>query len=236
MDIGDCVDCGCDTEGVRVRVSDWATKFNVTIIPAAGQPGETIYRVRDLFTTRDGSWDVSGKTGSVPQWARDTYLKPGNHPQYNDDAGADHHIFGAVAQGDRLQPHGTIHYWTFNDNGNHTDQRVKLHGWANIVMWSSSSFVPERGERGPWAWAPKGVNADIVIGAGMPANQHISFWAVWEPYTVPVVIIPPIDPPDPGNGGSTLDQRVAALEAEVKRLSANVTAIWQKLDAMDGGK
>lgn len=221
-----------------MRVSDWVRQFNATIIPATGNPGETIYRVRDLFTTRDGSWDVSNKPGSVTQWARDTYLKPGDHPQYNDDAGADHHIFGAVAQADRLQPHGTIRYWTFADDGNHAAQRVKLHGWANIVMWASSSFVPERSERGPWAWQPWGVKADIVVGAGMPARQHVSWFCVWEPYTVPdVVITPPVDPPiDPGNNGSTLDQRVAALETEVKSLRANMDAMWKKFDQMDGGK
>lgn len=218
-----------------MRVSEWAKYFNVTIRPATGAAGETIYRIRDLFTTRDGSWDASGKPGSVPQWARDAYLKPIGHPQYNDDGGADHHIFGAVAQGDRLQPHGNIHYWTFSDNGNHIDQRVKLHGWANIVMWSSSSFVHERGERGPWAWQPAGVNADIVVGAGMPANQHVSWFCVWEPYVVPIVITPPpIDPPGPG--GTTIDQRVAVLEAEVRSQRANIDAIWQRLDQMGGGK
>lgn len=220
-----------------MRISEWATKFNVTIHPATGQPGETIYRVKDLFTTRDGSWDPSDKPGSVPQWARDTYLKPTNHPQYIDDGGADHHLFGAVAQGDRLQPHGTIHYWTFSDNGNHTDQRVKLHGWGNIVMWSSSSFVPERGERGPWAWQPAGVKADIVVGGGMPSNWHVSFWCVWEPYKVPdVVVVPPVDPPDPPTQPSDLEQRVIALEADNKRLQTNIDAIWKKIDEWSAGK
>lgn len=207
------------------RISEWAQQFNIIIQPATGQPGETIYRVRDIFTTRDGSWDVSNKPGSVPQWARDTYLKPGNHPQYNDDGGADHHLFGAVAQGDRLQPYGAIHYWTHADNGNHIDQRVKLHGWGNIVMWGSSSFVPERGERGPWAWTPKGLNADIVIGGGMPKNEHVSFWAVWEPFVVPDVVTPP-DPIDPPTGGDELAQ-LRAENAQLRAAIANALAALQ---------
>lgn len=205
------------------RISDWSQKFNVTVKPAQGAPGEIVYRVRDIFTTRDGSWDVSNKPGSVPQWARDAYLKPPSHPQYNDDGGADHHLFGAVAQGDNLQPHGAIRYWTFDDNGNQTEQRVKLHGWANIVMWSSASFVPERGERGPWAWAPKDVNADIVVGGGMPANQHVSFFVVWEPYKLPAVITPP-DPVDPPiNPPTGIDP--AALLAQIGKVQQELTTL-----------
>ena len=219
-----------------MRVSDWVRQFNATIIPATGNPGETIYRVRDLFTTRDGSWDVSAKPGSVPQWARDAYLKPMSHPQYNDDGGADHHLFGAIAHGDTLQPHVSIRYWTFDDNGNQTDQRVKLHGWANIVMWPSSSFVPERGERGPWAWKPAGVNADIVVGGGMPSNWHVSFFAVWEPVKLPEVIAPPVDPVDPPLPDTDLAQRVATLEAQMRQAAAMLQKQAALLLEWSGGK
>lgn len=156
-------------------ISEWATKLGITVqrVPNA------TYRVKDVFTTRDGSWDVSDKVGSVPSWARDAYLKPYGDPLWNDDGGADHHIFGAVWEGGRLRSTGAFNFWTYADNANHTTQQVKKHGWANNVMYASSSYVPERGERGPWAWAPA-LPADIVKGAGMPAKQHISFWAVWE--------------------------------------------------------
>lgn len=70
------------------RISKWAQEFGITVEPTAGQPGETIYHVTDIFTTRDGSWEPSNTPGSVPQWARDTYLKPWGNPQYFDDAGA----------------------------------------------------------------------------------------------------------------------------------------------------
>lgn len=222
-----------------MRVSDSIKQFNVEIRPAVGKPGETIYRVKDLFTTRDGSWEPSNRPGSVPQWARDTYLKPPSHPQYNDDAGADHHIFGAIAHGDKLQPHGNIRYWTYNDNANHAEQRVKLHGWGNIVMWDSSSFVPERGERGPWAWQPAGVNADVVIGAGMPAKWHVSFFCVWEPFVVPGVIPPPVDPVDPpptNTDDTALVQRVAMLEAQMRQAAAMLQKQAAQLLEWSAGK
>lgn len=157
-----------------MRISEWAQALGVTVQSVPG----AIWRVKDVFTTRDGSWEPSGKRGSVPQWARDAYLKPVGHAQYNDDGGADHHIFGAIADGGALLPNATIHFWTHTDNSNHIWQPVKKHGWANVVLYPSSNFVPERGEVGPWAWAPD--RGDIVKGAGMPAKEHVSFWAVWE--------------------------------------------------------
>ena len=201
------------------RISDAAKAFGVQVTPYNAKPGETVYRVADIFTTRDGSWDPSDKPGSVPQWARDAYLKPLSHPQYNDDGGADHHIFGAVQQIDgSLYPSFPIQYFTWSDGGNRTVQAAKKHGWANIVMFASSKFVPERGERGPWAWKPAGVAADTVTGAGMPSNWHVSFWAVWRPeaYMPDVPVIGP-DAPNESTDIAALNQRVARLEGIIRQ-------------------
>ena len=197
-----------------IRISDWAKSFNITVEPAQAGPGETVYRVKDIFTTRDGSWEPSDKPGSVPTWARDAYLKYPKHAQYFDDAGADHHLFGAIVVGaDRMQPFGTFHFWTYPDNGNHSDQRVKTSGWANIPVYGSSSFVPERGEHGPFAWMPKGVKADIVKGGGMPATWHVSMFAVWEAVEETAVVTPPvIIVPPPSLTLESLAAEVAALK------------------------
>lgn len=173
-----------------MRISDWAQKFNISVTPfdavAAPPHGATVYRIKDVFTTRDGSWDVSDKPGSLPQWARDEYLR-----REFDDAGADRHIFGRV-----LGEVGRIHYLTHTDNSNHVTVQAKSHsGWANIPMYASSSFVPERGEQGPWAWAPDAEYVDVVIGAGLPANQHVSWFAVWTKEVYQGTVTPPIDPP-----------------------------------------
>jgi len=189
-----------------MRISDWARHFKITVEPAQAQPGETVYRVKDIFTTRDGSWEPSDKPGSVPAWARDAYLKLPKHAQYFDDAGADHHLFGAVmGDADNLQPHGTIHFYTYTDNGNHSTQRVKLSGWANIPIFGHSATP------GPWAWHPAKGNtkADIVKGGGLPGGWHVSFFVVWQA-GVESIVAPPIDPlpPEP----LTLEQRVERLE------------------------
>ena len=54
------------------RISDWAKQLNVIIQPATVAVGQPVLRVKDVFTTRDGSWEPSQALGSVPQWARDT--------------------------------------------------------------------------------------------------------------------------------------------------------------------
>lgn len=206
-----------------MRISEAATSFGVKVLPYNAKPGETVYRVTDIFTTRDGSWDPSPKPGSVPQWARDAYLKPLSHPQYNDDGGADIHIFGAVQQIDgSLYPSFPIEYWTYTDNANRKTVIAKKHGWANNPMSRGSSFVPERGERGPWAWKPAGVAADTVTGAGMPSNWHVSFWAVWRPEvnTEGPVIVPPVGPDGGADTTALIDelnQRVARLEDIIRQ-------------------
>lgn len=216
-----------------MRISDWAKQFGIWVEEAQGQPGEIVYRVKDIFTTRDGSWEPSDAPGSVPQWARDAYLKPYGHPQYFDDAGAATNLFGAI-MGDSgaLLPRGTVEFWTYADNANHSKQRAKISGWANISMFPSSSYVPDRREKGPWAWQPKGVNADTVKGGGLPQRWHVSMFAVWEAVKVPVVVVPPVDPPVLPTGPDA--DRLTAIEAELRRLSLNVDALWKRLDAMEG--
>ena len=199
------------------RISEWAQKFGLWIEPTTGNPGETIYRLKDIFTTRDGSWEPSSTPGSVPQWARDAYLKPSGSVQYFDDAGAAQNLFGAIiSESGSMIPHGNFEFWTYTDNQNHSIQRAKLSGWANISLWPSSSYVPDRGEKGPWAWQPKGVKADLVKGGGLPQRWHVSMFAVWSPVTLPTVT-PPIDPPVVP---LTLEQRVARLEKLYEELQA----------------
>lgn len=200
-----------------MRISKWAQEFGITVEPVTGNPGETVYKVVDIFTTRDGSWEPSNTPGSVPQWARDAYLKPWGSLQYFDDAGAATNLFGGLWLNGNMIPHGTMRFWTYGDNANHVDQRVKLSGWANIPLWPSSSFVPDRGERGPWAWQPKGVAADLVKGGGLPQRWHVSTFAVWTPVTLPNVVTPPVDPP---TEPLTLEQRVARLERLYEELQA----------------
>lgn len=204
-----------------MRISEWAKKFGVRVEREIVPAGHPVYRIKDIFTTRDGSWEPASIAGSIPQWARDAYLT-----KEFDDAGAATHLFGAVMRDGVLIPGETFFCWTHAYNKNHTWIRSKKHGWANLFMSASSNFVPERGEVGPWAWQPITVPGDTVIGGGLPNRWHVSTFAVWE-YTV--------EPGEPDDGGGTdpgdqpLAARVALLEQTTKLLSAEVKLLKQLL-------
>jgi hypothetical protein len=183
-----------------VRISDWASRFHISVRrseerpdnpPAAPSPGNpsshVVYRVVDLFSTRDGSWEPSDKPGSIEPWAVERYLRPWDAPDRFDDAGGDHHLFARVLDldGKPITQPDFILYWSDGlqmlANPNH-QQFVKVtpksgSGWANQVVFNH--FSPERGESGAWCWCPRGA-ADVVIGGGLPNNLHVSFFAVWQ--------------------------------------------------------
>ena len=139
------------------------------------------YRVKHVFTTYFGSWEVGQQPPpyGIERWARDEYLLPLGHPEVFDDAGADHHFFTLVLgkDGNRLKNH-VIRYWTPEYSGNDSIQYSKRSGWANIAMEASSSFSPDTGERGVWAAAPD--EAEVVTGVGLPNKHHVSTFVVWQ--------------------------------------------------------
>lgn len=176
-----------------MRIGNWATQFNVKVVRSEARPdnpsGTIVYRIKDVFTTRDGKWDPSDNPGSIEQWARDAYLRPFQAPDYFDDAGGDHNIFARVLdeEGRPLTTQDLIICWS---DGLHLlgesnfDQHVKMtmtpkthSGWGTQPIWNS--FGPERGETGAWAWCPRGA-ADVVVGGGLPNNHHISWFVVWQ--------------------------------------------------------
>ncbi len=176
-----------------MRISEWASNFRARVVRCEARPdnppGEIVYRLKDLFTTRDGSWDPSQKPGSLPQWARDAYLRPWGAPDYFDDAGGDHNLFARVLDrnGQPVKSQDLIIGWS---DGLHLlgqsefAQAIKLtmtpkekSGWGNQPIWNS--FSPERGDSGAWCWCPRGA-ADVVAGGGLPNNQHVSWFAVWQ--------------------------------------------------------
>lgn len=193
-------------------ISTEVTALNLVVQSATVQAGQQYYKLLDLFSTRDGSWEPSQVMGAIPQWARDRYLKPWGSPDYFDDAGGDHHVFGCVwdTANNRPLKTGKIHYYTWTDNANHVDMDVKeKSGWANVVMYNK--YYPDQGEKGAWAWYPStgGLPADIVMGGGMPYGNHISFFASW------VLAYAEDTLPDP-----TEDARILKLEAWAKAISA----------------
>lgn len=176
-----------------MQISHWFTYFKGQVVRSEERPdnptGEIVYRIKDIFTTRDGSWEWSDKPGAIEPWARAAYLLPPSHPAYFDDAGGNHHLFARVLDQEGkpiLEPEQII-CWS---DGLHRlgqanfEQAIQMtispkvkSGWGNQPIWNA--FAPERGESGPWAWCPRGA-ADVVVGGGLPNNWHVSWFVVWQ--------------------------------------------------------
>ena len=182
------------------RTSDWFEPLNLMIhalderpdAEEASAPGDIVYLIKDVWTTRDGSWEPSDARGAAPAWAREAYLRPLGAPDYFDDAGGDHHLFAAVIGLDEEYVRGQeILYWSdglemLGDEAydSYTVRETKQgSGWINIPIGPGSSYVPERDEAGPWCWTlgegAVGV-AEVFCGGGLPANQHVSTFVVWQ--------------------------------------------------------
>ena len=200
---------------IERRLGSWVSTLGLQIKSIAERPdrltGTVAYVIKDVFTTRDGSWEPSSVYGSIDQWARDSYLKPLGDPEYFDDAGGDHHLFAAIIglDGKLMKLHDVL-YWSdgfdvlgdpnydgyfVGANGARYPQTKEKSGWINIIMSPDSSYVPERGEHGPYCWTPAGVPAEVMCGAGMPAKQHVSVFVVWQ--AVPAETVSPGEPVQP---------------------------------------
>lgn len=196
-DVGTLAAPGGTIPTINRRISPWAEENNIYIEELGRSPipddAETVYLLKDVFTTINGSWEVTNERWSVPQWARDDYLAT-----EFDDAGGDHHLFAAVLGEDaefmRLKE---IIYWSdgfenVNDPAydGYVYRETKEHsGWINIPIFSGSSYVPERGESGPWCWMPT-AGSETICGGGLPSNHHVSTFAVWQ-------AVPRNQPPPP---------------------------------------
>jgi hypothetical protein len=178
------------------RLGRWVEPLNMQIVPYTARPGLDprdfliAYRIKHVFTTLLGSWEPSEERGAIESWARELYLQPQDTPDYFDEAGGDHHLFAAVLGLDgKLDRTITFKFWSdglecLTDPGYTGFIRVApkpRSGWANIPIYGGgSSYVPERGEHGPWCWTVGNGAGDVMVGGGLPANQHVSTFVVWQ--------------------------------------------------------
>ncbi len=223
-----------------MRAGDWINQFNITVKTCEERPdkpqGDIVYRVKDIFTTRDGSWEPSATPGAVNSWARDEYLKPWGAADYFDDAGADHHLFARVLDldGNPIKERDSILYWSDgfdklgdpNYNGYVKQTPKQKSGWSNIVIFSG--YVPERKEIGPWSWCPVGA-ADVVVGGGLPTNWHVSIFVVWqaEKRSATPTSEQPEQPEKPGKPQKPIEKVDPSPGADVAFLTGVRQAAWR---------
>jgi hypothetical protein len=209
-----------DKLGLNVQVIKWNERADAHLWPADLNP--TVYALADLWSTHDGNWNYQGDARwTPPQWARQ-YVEepPWGQPGYFDDAGGDHHLFAAVRGLDGKLKKG----WTmvFGKEGVSlpamTSQSAwethptKDSGWANVPVWEL--YYPDQGQVGKWAVWPFGAS-DIVLGGGMPYNNHTSTFAVFQevPRNVPLPDPDPNVPADLSPVTQRLDRLIALQEA-----------------------
>jgi len=114
------------------------------------------YKLIAAWVTQNGSWDV-------PDWAHQWQL---------DTLGGDHHVFGRC-----LDASGNVLNKTFvMQNGGVASRTPEADGWANLPM-AGQNWNPANGQ-GPYIWYP--LNGDVLVGLGMPLNNHWSFFGVWK--------------------------------------------------------
>ena len=181
---------------------------------SAMTPETRVWQVVDIFTTFNGSWEPSpADQFSIDQWARDDYLFPPTHPNFNTSGGGDHHIQVCVTglTDERLVGAGVLftsdgvqHLQPVINPALITQRNTESSGWCNIPIFSSSNPPV----LGPWSVAKFSTGtADIVTGIGLPWNWHVSTFVVYK--AVLWGEIAPVEPPVTGTSDVEYAKAVA---------------------------
>ncbi len=100
-----------------MRMTRWAQKFNLTVIPCEDRPdrpaGDHVHRIVDIFTTRDSSWEPSDIPGSIEPWARGLSAAVGRAGLLRRRR-RDHHLFARAldAEGRPVTTERLVRYWS----------------------------------------------------------------------------------------------------------------------------
>lgn len=123
-------------------------------------------KVTDHWTTRDGHWYNSGLEYDIDQEHIDKYPAE-TIPQ----AGAATHIMV------KAPPDSKVEFKNRYDGKVYKEITVPpSDGFVDMEMQHSSSYVPDRGETGPWTVL---VDGQVVKeGVGLPNSWHVSDWNV----------------------------------------------------------
>jgi hypothetical protein len=192
---------------VQRRVTEWADDMSLSIKSISERPDTTTgnieYVIKDVFTTRAGSWDAAGERYSVPQWAKDAYLTGAFQKAYERTD-----LYAAVVGLDGQFVTGQeIVYWTggfgkLTDLGSSTWNVLTTNeapGWAAMVMFTSSNYDAAGGMEGPWCFTPnKPLAAEVLCGGGLPNGDQVSTFVVWQAVPRGVTVTPTTPtPPTP---------------------------------------
>jgi len=205
------------------RIGKWVAGtggLNLTITPFEERAdkgewaGDQVWRIVDVFTTHEGSWEPSADFGGVDDWARNDYWQGAKW----DGAGGSHHFFikRRDASGNDMPGSGLI----WSQNGEPWILRnAKNDGTENIEL--NNTYDPSKGMHGSWRGTIVGP-ADVLNGVDMPLlngyTQHVSTFVVFQAEPRPVDPDPAPDP-DPTDDLAGVVMAIDGLTAQVKRLA-----------------
>jgi len=145
--------------------------------------------VVDVWSTLDGSWDVSSDKYAMQQYIQDRYMLDWDLScNYRSAGGATHIHFGVydnIPDGYTKVVCNDIHlseigFMMYNDQGlnlyRNTDPKT---GWNNLFMDKGSAFYPDSGQTGPWTLQSFGY-ADQVSGLGLINRWHVSIFVAYQ--------------------------------------------------------
>jgi hypothetical protein len=169
-----------------VRKGRWIDQLNAVIVPFEQRPDVArwkndgiYYRIVEAFDTRDGRWDLEnqGARGCIDPWASAEWEMGST---ISGSGGATHFFLVALDRyGKRMPGKGMWFFKEMSANFEPINKwDAKADGTENIPL-GGNSFVPERGERGAWSGCLFG-RSDVFVGAGLPANEHISWIVVFQ--------------------------------------------------------
>jgi len=213
---------------VNRRLTGWFDALRLTLQPVAPlpAPGSTVYLLKELFTTLEGSWEASAERYAIPQWARDLYADPGEMMEL----GKRSHLYAAVVDSSGRRIPGQTIRFTNRYNPAATDERVtgERTGWVSYTLFPSSVYDAAGGQQGPWVWGPAGL-AETVYGGGLPADgQGLSIFAVWQ-QTVAEGEPPAPEPPAPEPPAPVIERRLGSW---VARMNLSIKTIAERPDAL----
>lgn len=155
-----------------VRRSAGADKLRIKV-QKASTPVK-VWRLTDLWTTIEGSWEPSASVYSVPEWARSEFMSV--FPM----TGGNHNIYAVmlapIGEG-KVAPVRDERMKFWHNHGAFFQQPKSAGYFEQDIFGSFNPDAPE--QSGGWSVSPEHPISDMVSGMGLPMNQHVSLFCVW---------------------------------------------------------
>jgi len=179
-----------------VKLGSYVADFNLQIVPfeeredADRWTSGPLYRIKQVFTTRDGSWEPSDKPGSIDQWAVNEWH---SGRDWSGSGGTQNFFIKVLDKsGKPLAGKGLFFWQKGKSAAQATDTKTTgPDGCENLPVWNF--YDPSKGETGGWSGTTVG-RADVLTGVDLPGDWHVSTFAVLQ--ETDAVIVPPVDPGD----------------------------------------